>query len=133
MAVIHMKRLQHLGTVCLLRVAHETNVWSTSSPGPPSARAHPSGARDLPAATSKRFGRSRQSATPSSRGRRIHTIAYEDLIADRAARHASAWPRILASTARSAGIGQDRPATHQSVCAAIANYDELRDCFAGSP
>lgn len=127
-AVVHLKRRNILEQYVSLRVAHETNVWSTSTPGAPAPPI-----RLEPEACLRHFEEVRGQEADCDAffaGRRIHELAYEDLLADRA--------RAMAGVAAHLGIdlGPLRPKIvrqrTQPLSAAIANYDELQAFFAGS-
>ena len=128
-AIIHLKRRNILEQYVSLRVAHESNVWSTSSPRPP---AEP--IRLDPDACLRHFEEVRAQETQCETffgPGRMHSVDYEDLVADRAGTMA----RIAACLGVELGplkakIVRQRT---QPLSAAIANYDELREAFAGSP
>jgi LPS sulfotransferase NodH len=128
-AVIHLRRRNILEQYVSLRLAHETNVWSTSKPGPP---AEP--IRLAPEACRRHFEEVRaqeEACNAFFACRRIHSITYEDLIADRAGAMAGVAAHLGVDLGPlKAKIVRQRT---QPLAAVIANYDELREGFAGSP
>lgn len=128
-ALIHLKRRNILEQYVSLRVAHETNIWSTSTQREPAAPI-----RLAPEACLRHFEEVRAQEADCDAffaGREIHRLAYEDLVANRAA--------VMAGVAAHLGVELGPLKTKivrqrtQPLSAAIANYDELREFFAGSP
>lgn len=127
-AVIHLKRRNILAQYLSLRAAHATNVWSTSKPDAPleplrldpeDCLRHFIEVRGQEEACDAFFG-----------GERMLTIVYEDLVADRG----GVMNRVAAHLGlrlRSMDAKLVRQRT-QPLPSAIANYEQLRDCFAGS-
>lgn len=129
MAIIHIKRLNILEQFLSLRVAHATNVWSASS-----TSVQPTEPMRLcPDDCLKHFEEVRaqeEECDAFFAGRQVLTLTYEDLIADRVA----AMGRVGAHLGVSFGPVEARTVRQrtQPLSSAIANYDELRDFFAGS-
>jgi LPS sulfotransferase NodH len=130
LVVIHIKRLNVLEQYLSLRVAHATNVWSSSSP--PVETLEP--IRLDPEHCRRHFEEVRAQQTECDAffaGQRIQTLTYEDLVANRAAaiQRVADHLGLRQLEAVEARIVRQRT---RPVSAAIANYEELRDFFAGS-
>jgi LPS sulfotransferase NodH len=128
-AVIHLKRRNILEQYASLRVAHETNVWSSTTAGGPA----PEPIRLDPEACRRHFEevRAQESACDALFGVRARTVAYEDLIADRTAAMGAVAAHIgVELKPAKAALVRQRT---EPLTTAIANYAELRDHFAGSP
>jgi LPS sulfotransferase NodH len=126
-AVIHLKRRNILEQYASLRVAHETNVWSTTTAGAPPDPIHLA-----PEACRRHFEdiRAQEADCDAFFAGRIHSVAYEDLVADRAATMAGIATHLgVELRALKATIVRQRT---EPLSTAIANYDELREYFAGS-
>jgi LPS sulfotransferase NodH len=129
LAIIHIKRLNVLEQYLSLRVAHETNIWSSSTPqseepapirlDPDLCRRHFEEVRAQEAECDAFFSRSR-----------IQSLTYEDLVADRAA----AMQRVAGHLGVPLERGEARTARQRTrpISDAIANFEELRDAFAGT-
>lgn len=129
LAVIHIKRVNVLEQYVSLRLAHATNVWSsTSGPtpideplvlAPDDCRRHFEEVRAQEQACDDFFA-----------GPRLQTVTYEALVADRA----SVMDRVAGHLGvrlepAEATIVRQRS---QPLAAAVANFAQLRDAFAGS-
>jgi LPS sulfotransferase NodH len=129
LAIIHIKRRNILEQYLSLRVAHATNVWSTAKE--PVGTAEPISL--VPEDCLQHFEEVRaqeEACDAFFAGCRILTLAYEDLITDRA----SAMKAVGAHLALSLESANPRIVRQrtQPLSSAIANYDELREYFAGS-
>ena len=130
LAIIHIKRRNILEQHLSLKLAHATNVWSVTSP--PAAPGEP--IRLDPEECRRHFEKVRGQETDCDAffaGRRVLTLDYEDLVADRT----SAMERVavhLGVPARGLEARVVRQRV-QPLAQAIANYDELRASFTGSP
>lgn len=128
LAIIHLKRANILEQYLSLRLAHATNVWSTLRSATP---AEP--IRLSPDACLRHFEEVRageEACDAFFAGRRLHTITYETLVADRSAvmdgvtAHLGLRPGPL-----KAKVVRQRT---RPLSSAIANFEELQDFFAGS-
>jgi LPS sulfotransferase NodH len=129
LAIIHIKRRNILEQYLSLRVAHATNVWSTAKRS--DRTAEPMSL--IPEDCLRHFEEVRvqeQACDAFFAGGHILTIAYEDLVADRA----SAMEAVGAHLALSLEPAKPRIVRQRTrpLSSAIANYDELRAFFAGS-
>jgi LPS sulfotransferase NodH len=129
LAIIHIKRSNILEQYLSLRVAHATNVWSTAR--------QPHGTTEpislVPEDCLRHFKEVRtqeEACDAFFAGCRILPLTYEDLVADRA----SAMKAVGAHLALSLESAKPRIVRQrtQPLSSAIANYDELREFFAGS-
>jgi LPS sulfotransferase NodH len=129
LAIIHIKRLNILEQYLSLRVAHATNIWSTAR--------HPDGTAEpislAPEDCLRHFEEVRaqeQACDAFFAGCRILNLAYEDLVADRASAMKTVGAHLgLSLEPAKPSIVRQRT---QPLSSAIANYDELREFFAGS-
>jgi LPS sulfotransferase NodH len=127
--IIHIKRLNILEQYLSLTVAHATNIWSTS--GRPAAAADP--IRLDPDDCRQHFEKVRAyegDCEAFFAGRQVETVTYEELVADKSGvmRRICAQLGLPAEPVEARIVRQRRqPLSH-----AIANYEELRACFAGS-
>jgi LPS sulfotransferase NodH len=129
LAIIHLKRNNILEQYLSLRVAHATDVWSSTSKAARTSEP----IRLEPEACLRHFEEVQaQDAACAAffAGGRLLTLTYEELVADQAA----AMDRVAAHLGlrlqpAKAGVVRQRT---QPLSSAIANYDELRDYFAGS-
>jgi len=129
LAIIHIKRHNILEQYISLRVAHATNVWSTAKQ--PDGTAAPMSLSPEDCLRHFEEVRAQEEACDAFfQGSRILTLAYEDLVADRA----SALRTVGAHLALSLESAKPRIVRQrtQPLSSAIANYDELREFFAGS-
>jgi LPS sulfotransferase NodH len=126
-AVIHLKRRNVLEQYASLRVAHETNVWSTTTAAP-----QPEPIRLTPEACLRHFEevRAQEAECDALFAGRIHSVAYEDLVADRTSTMAGVATH-LGVELRSLKASVVRQRT-EPLSTVIANYQELREYFAGS-
>lgn len=129
LAIIHIKRRNILEQYLSLRVAHATNVWSTTKQ--PDRTAEP--IRLDPQECLRHFEevRAQEAACDAFfAARRILTLSYEDLVADRSSTMQSVAAHLgLQFEPVEARLVRQRT---QPLSCAIANYDELREVFAGS-
>ena len=129
LAIIHIKRRNILEQYISLRVAHATDVWSTAKQ--PNGTAAPISL--VPEDCLRHFEEVRaqeEACDAFFAGCRILTLAYEDLVADRAlAMKAVGAHLALSLDSTKPSIVRQRT---QPLSRAIANYDELRAFFAGS-
>ena len=127
--IVHIKRLNILEQYLSLTVAHATNIWSTS--GRPSAAADP--IRLDPDDCREHFEKVRayeRDCEALFAGRQVETVTYEELVVDRS----EVMRRICAQLGLPAEPVEARTVRQrtQPLSHAIANYEELRACFAGS-
>jgi len=129
LAIIHIKRRNILEQYLSLRVAHATNVWSTAEQ--PDGTAEPVSL--VPEDCLQHFEEVRaqeEACDTFFAGCRILTLAYEDLVADRASAMKAVGAHLaLSLELAKPGIVRQRT---QPLSSAIANYDELQEYFAGS-
>ena len=129
LAIIHIKRRNILEQYVSLRVAHATNVWSTAKQ--PDGSAEPISL--VPEDCLRHFEEVRaqeEACDAFFTGCRVLTLTYEDLVADRAAAMKAVGAHLgLSLESAKPGIVRQRT---QPLSHAIANYDELREFFAGS-
>jgi LPS sulfotransferase NodH len=129
LAIIHIKRRNILEQYLSLRVAHATNVWSTAKQ--PDGTAEPISL--VPEDCLRHFEEVRaqeEACDAFFAGCRILTLAYEDLVADRASAMKTVGAHLgLSLESAKPSIVRQRT---QPLSSAIANYDELRAFFAGS-
>jgi LPS sulfotransferase NodH len=129
LALIHIKRRNILEQFLSLRLAHATNVWSTArQPG-----RTPDPMRLSPEECLRHFEKVRAQEEACDRffaERPILTLAYEDLVTDRASAMQSVAAHLgVPFEPVEARIVRQRT---QPLSRAIENYDELREFFAGS-
>jgi LPS sulfotransferase NodH len=128
LAIIHLKRLNLLEQYLSLRLAHATNVWSSLKSAAPvepvrlsadDCLRHFQEVQAQEAACDAHFA-----------GRRVLTVTYESLVADRS----SAMARVAAHLGLRPGPLEAKVVRQRTepLSRAIANYEELREAFAGS-
>jgi LPS sulfotransferase NodH len=129
-AIIHIKRDNILEQLLSLRNAERTNMWSASVS--PSNELEP--LRLDPEACRLHFEEVRayeNACDAFFEGRSITTISYEELVADRAAAMGKICAKLnLSPQPMEARIARQRTT---SLSQSIANFEELRATFAGSP
>ncbi|CAN7577968.1 sulfotransferase [Phenylobacterium sp. LjRoot219] len=128
LAVIHLQRMNLLEQYLSLRLAHATNVWSSlksAAPAEPIRLSADDCVRHFQAVQAQEAACDAHFA-----GHRILTVTYEDLVADRPA----AMARVAAHLGLRPGPLEAKVVRQrtQPLSRAIANYEELRDVFAGS-
>lgn len=128
--ILHIKRRNVLAQYYSLQLAHRTDIWSTRAPqrdanapielDPAACEKHFEWVRGLEDACAARFT-----------GHPMHTLYYEDLVADRA-REMSAVFAFLGVPDRAASAHTVRQRT-APLRDAIANYGALERHFTGTP
>jgi LPS sulfotransferase NodH len=130
LALIHIKRRNILEQYLSLRLAHATNVWSSAKQ--PGAAHEPM--QLSPEECLRHFEKVRAQEDACDRffeERSMLTLAYEDLVIDRASAMESVAAHLgVRLEPVEARIVRQRT---QPLSHAIENYDELREFFGGSP
>lgn len=129
-AIIHIKRRNILEQLLSLKNAERTNMWSTSV----SPSAEPEPIRLDPQACRVHFEEVRayeDECDAFFEGRPVTAIDYEELVADRTA----AMGGICAALDLPQGVMEPRIARQRTapLSRSIANFEELRAAFSGSP
>lgn len=129
LVIVHIKRRNILEQYLSLRVAHATNVWSATRIPDRAAQPMVLNPRDC-LGHFEQVRAQEEACDAFFVGGRILTLTYEDLIADRASALKAAGAH-LALPLEPVKPRLVRQRT-QPLSSAIANYDELREFFAGS-
>ncbi len=128
--IIHIRRLNILEQYASLRIAHTTNVWSTSPDRSPipikPIRLDPIDCRNH----FEQVRKYENECDAFFAGRDVEIVTFEELVGDRSSVMARIFTKLGVSMEPVvARIARQRT---QPLSTTITNYNELRACFAGS-